>query len=352
MNYFGIDVHSTYHRVALETSHGEVLEYDIDHTAEGHAILVDLLKQHQPCIIGMEACSGAYKLHDILEPHAVLVRLFDPVTFRRHFPKRGRKTDQVDALNLIRACRVEIESIWIPNEKVRQARSLAQRRRSLTERSVTCKNAIRSLLREYHVKPCKALWGTKGIQWLRRNLVRLPQTIQLCVEVELETLEHTLQAIERVDVLMAKLVHEDTQAKLLMTIPGIGYHAAFIIMAEIGDVRRFASAKKVVSYAGICPRVSQTGKSGARLGNITKNGRALLRWIVVECAHSACKGSPKLRRLYWRVKKRGNASKAKVAAGRKLLTLCYHVLKSGTIYSEAKESNYGPKLRKLAKRAN
>ena len=140
---------------------------------------------------------------------------------------------------------------------------------------------------------------------------------------------------------MADLASEDEGIRLLMSIPGINYYSAFVITAEIGDHTRFKSAKQLVAYAGLCPRLSQSGLSKARLGSITKNGRSRLRWMSVECTNSAIQCNQKIQRLYWRVKKRsGSTSKAKVAAGRKLLCLCYHLLKTGTVYSESNDRKH------------
>ena len=66
MNYFGIDVHSTYHKVVGLTADGEPLEFDIPNTREGREELQELMLQHKPCAVAMEACSGAYKIYDLL----------------------------------------------------------------------------------------------------------------------------------------------------------------------------------------------------------------------------------------------------------------------------------------------
>ena len=147
---------------------------------------------------------------------------------------------------------------------------------------------------------------------------------------------------------MAELACGNEQIKLLMSVPGINYYSAFVIMAEVGDVQRFESAKQLTSYAGLCPSFNQSGKKKARHGPITRKGRSRLRWIAVECAHVGARFAPKLQRLKWRLKKRGkHGNIATVAVGRKLLELCYHILKSGQPYSESIPEKHQAKLRKL-----
>lgn len=348
MNYFGIDVHSTYHKVCGITADGEALEFDIDNDQEGREHLQELMIEHSPCTIVMEACTGAYKLYDLLEPVSERISLIHPGEFRTRFPKRGKKNDRIDAQALCQAARMGLSGIWVPDERIRQRRTLSTRRVSLTQRRTQSMNGLKSLFREYNAPLPKAAWSKRGKTELRERIRQLPETVALSAHIELDLIEHLTQALEKIDQRMAELATGDKDIRLLMSIPGISYYSAFVITSEIGTHERFRSAKQLTAYAGLAPRLTQSGHSKARLGSITKNGRSRLRWIVVECSHSASLYNQKIQRLYWRVKKRsGCAAKAKVAAGRKLLTLCYHVLKSQTPYLETHEDKYHAKLRKM-----
>lgn len=347
MNYFGIDVHSTYHKVIGTTADGSSLEFDIPNDREGRERLQELMLEHSPCAVAMEACTGAYQLYDLLEPVTKRLSLLHPGDFRVKFPKLGRKNDKIDAAALCQAARLALEGIWVPDESIRQRRILSAKRVSLTQRRTQSKNSLKSAFREYHIPLAKNPWGIAGMKTLKERLVELPETVALGARLEIELIEAYNRAINELDQRMAELTSTDHDIKLLMSIAGISYYSGFVIMAEVGCIDRFASAKQLSGYAGLDPRVSQSGKSGPRLGSITKRGRSRLRWILVECAHVAARHNPKLQRLYWRVKKRsGNGNKATVAVARKLLTLCYHILKSGRPYSEVHEDKYRAKLRK------
>ena len=348
MNYFGIDVHDTYHKVWCVTENGEVLEHDISNTDQGRAQLRELVAAHQPATVVMEACTGAYELHTLLEPVAAKVSLLHPGDFRTRFPKRGKKNDRIDAQSLCEAARMGITGIWIPDEEIRQRRILSTRRVSLTQKRTAAMSSLKSLFREYNIPLPKSAWSEVGREALRARLELFPETVKLCVRLELDLIEHFNEALTEIDQRMAELASSDESIRLLMSIPGISYYSAFVITSEMGNCSRFDSAKQLTAYAGLCPRLSQSGMSKARLGSITKNGRARLRWMAVECANSAILCNQKIQRLYWRVKKRtGCGSKAKVAAGRKLLCLCYHVLKSGQAYSESIDEKHEAKLRKM-----
>lgn len=352
MNYFGIDVHSTYHKVIGLTADGKPLEFDIPNTQEGKEQLQELVLEHSPCAVSMEACTGAYILYDLLEPVVERLRLLHPADFKKAFGKKCRKNDRLDAQALCRAAKLEMEGIWVPDEQVRQRRQLSTKRVSLTKRSTASKNSVRSTFREYHISIAKDPWTVKGLKALRERLNKLPATVALTVEIELKLIETYAGCIEELDRRMAELAWGNEQIELLMSVPGINYYSAFVIMAEIGIIERFSSAKQLVSYAGLCPSINQSGKSATRHGSITRAGRSRLRWIMVECGHIAGRFAPKLQRLKWRIKKRSGVTNiATVAVARKLLELCYHILKSGKPYSESIPEKHEAKLRKLEGKA-
>ena len=115
---------------------------------------------------------------------------------------------------------------------------------------------------------------------------------------------------------------------LLLTVPGIGWVLAFTIAAEIGDIRRFASAKKLCGYTGLCPRVNQSGDRDRR-GPLTKQGPKYLRWAMLEATMHALR-HPAYAERYQRNKRRlGRQRGAKVAQidiARKLTEAIWHML--------------------------
>ena len=78
---------------------------------------------------------------------------------------------------------------------------------------------------------------------------------------------------------------ENEYAKLLMTIPGIGYYSALLISSEIGDIQRFPDSHHLCSYAGLTPSIHSSG-GVTHYGSMTKSGSKYLRWILVECARA------------------------------------------------------------------
>jgi transposase len=115
---------------------------------------------------------------------------------------------------------------------------------------------------------------------------------------------------------------------LLLTVPGIGWVLAFTIAAEIGDITRFPSPKKLCGYTGLCPRVHQSGERDRR-GPLTKQGPKYLRWAMLEATMHALR-HPAYNERYQRNKQRlGKQRGAKVAqidVARKLTEAIWHML--------------------------
>ena len=115
---------------------------------------------------------------------------------------------------------------------------------------------------------------------------------------------------------------------LLLTVPGIGWVLAFTIAAEIGDITRFPSARKLTGYTGLCPRVRQSDEKDRR-GPITKQGPKYLRWALIEATMHASR-HPLYRDRYQHTKQRlGRQRGAKVAQvdlARRLSHAIWHML--------------------------
>jgi transposase len=119
------------------------------------------------------------------------------------------------------------------------------------------------------------------------------------------------------------LAKEDEMANLLMTIPGIGYYSALLIVSEVGDINRFLDSHHLCSYAGLIPSTHSSGGTTYH-GSITKRGSKYLRWIMLECVHvhiRSNKNSNNISQFYTRLAKIKVNSKAAVAT--KNCLLCY-----------------------------
>ncbi len=148
------------------------------------------------------------------------------------------------------------------------------------------------------------------------------RSIAVLLEV-IDDLDRQLAPIERE---LRPLARGDRRVELLMTIPGVAELLGLTLATEIGDVSRFASARKLVGYAGLAPTIKQSGES-SRTGPLSKAGSTTLRWAAVEAAQQAWRPTNPWHALYGDVKRRhGKANPAKAAVARKVLIAAWHVL--------------------------
>ena len=96
-----------------------------------------------------------------------------------------------------------------------------------------------------------------------------------------------------------------------------------LIIAEVGDVKRFPTARHLCAWAGLAPTVRSSDRK-ARLGHISRQGSLALRWALTEAAQKIPTGGGPLRAQYERIARRRGSKIAKVAVARQILTLCYY----------------------------
>ncbi|MEV7859467.1 IS110 family transposase [Streptomyces hirsutus] len=118
----------------------------------------------------------------------------------------------------------------------------------------------------------------------------------------------------------------DPQVKALTQLPGVGTLTALMIVAEVGDITRFPSARKLAAWAGLTPTVRGSDLT-VRHGHISKQGSDWLRWILCEAAQTA-KRSPEFADAYQRLAHRRGKEIATTALTRRLLARAYHVLRA------------------------
>ena len=132
--------------------------------------------------------------------------------------------------------------------------------------------------------------------------------------------------VEEADQKVERLVSDHPQARLLTSIPGVGYVSGLTIIGEIGDISRFRSAKKLMGYAGLVPSTYASGEKIAH-GRITKQGSRWLRYIMIETAHR----QPFILKngfgtYFNRIKGRRDSKAAAVATARKLVAVVWRIL--------------------------
>jgi transposase len=275
----------------------------------------------------IESMTGARFVHDELELAGWDVRIANAVKARGIAPL-ACKTDKIDTWVLAELARLDlVPEIWLPDPTIRAERERARFRLHLVKHRSALKNRVHAILFQHGVpNPSSDLFGAGGRHLLER--LRLPEPWASTVRASLaliDTLDEQIDACERE--LRARGA-DHAYIPLLMTCPGIGWVLAFTIASEIGDIARFPTARKLVGYTGLCPKVEQSGERDRR-GPLRKNGPDHLRWALVEAAHTAAR-HPRYRPVRERMQARhGRKRGTKLAAieiGRQLAGAIWHML--------------------------
>jgi hypothetical protein len=240
-----------------------------------------------------------------------------------------------------------IPRVWIGDERCRMLRRLVSRRRGLVKRRTQVKNEISAVLHR-NLKgrnPATDPFSAKGRAWMLDQ--QLPIDERLTLEAGLRQLDFLGAELRQVDRLIAEQVIDDDDVRRLLTIPGIDVVTASTLMAVIGDIRRFPTARHLVGYLGLHPSVRQSGSGPARHGRVSKEGPVAARHVLVEAAWSTAKSPGPLRAFAERTAARRGRHVATVAVARKLAVLAWHLLTRGEDYAFQRPSLVRRKLRAL-----
>ena len=157
----------------------------------------------------------------------------------------------------------------------------------------------------------------------------------------LELLDRMDPRIEELTAAVEQEAGKRPEVLRLMTHPGVGPLTALAFVMIIGTPERFPCGKQIGSYIGLIPSEDSSG-GRQRLGHISKQGNALLRFLLVEAAQAAARSNPHWRRRYVHLAMRREKSIAKVAMGRRLGVRLYWMWRNGCEYSPSMEfGSYG-----------
>ncbi len=293
-----------------------------------------------PFEVVVEATSSYEWFVQLVEPLAHRVLLAHPKKLRV-IAESKRKSDKLDAQVLAEfLASDEIPLAYRPAPRVREHRTLVRYREYLQRRITSVKNKLRHILARYNAD-VPHLFTEAGQEHLAAvGLSPCDRLVADALSVELSQHGQRLTKINRElrrFATKAPLPEKEARA-VLDSIPNVGPVTADIVLAELGDWRRFRSQADVVSYAGLAPGYRESAGKAKQLG-ITKEGSRVLRWAMVELAWRMVRTSHKWGRQFTRLEVRMGAKKAIVAIARRLVGVIFALLREGKRYSLALETS-------------
>jgi transposase len=325
MRYVGIDwAYRVAQWCALDPG-GEVAgEGRVPADRDGLARLVLTLGEDISACV--EMMSGAVWVRDELVRCGWEVEIADARKVKMVAPLAA-KTDKVDARLLAELSRRGlVPALWVPSLDERALRERLRRRMHLVRLRTSAKNRTFGLQTQWAQRvSLERLRKPDGLELLERAGV--PEVWRSSIRECLAVVDFLDKRLAPIDAELKPFARADPRAVLLDTIPGVAELLALTIAVEIGEVSRFSTPGKLVSYGRLAPRIRQSGDASPRSGPLTKSGSRLLGWAAVEASQQAWRESNPWHDLYVEVGRRSRShNSAKAAVARKILIAAWHML--------------------------
>jgi transposase len=298
-------------------------------------------------VVALEATSGTDRIVAVLQERGIEVVVANTRKLRAITDAKA-KTDRLDARTLAKLLVSGLlDEVWTPDERTRVLRRLTNRRERIVRARTRAKNEAHGVLARNLCdrSPVTDAFGKAGRLWLAG--LELPVDERLTLDGCLRQVDFLEIEVEALDREIAKHALAWPEVLRLMSVPGVNVQTAATFMASVGDIRRFSSPGKLVSYLGLDPRVRQSGNSPARHGRISKAGASEARHMLGEAAWKVTMTPGPMRAFFERVRARRGPQIAATATARKLVVLFWHLLTSEEDYAFARPAMTRNKIRKL-----
>ncbi|HVY71115.1 MAG TPA: IS110 family transposase [Verrucomicrobiae bacterium] len=341
----GVDLHKASLTATVLDSAGRVVERK-DIPTKCRNQIADYFASHGPGVqVAVESVGFYHWFWDTVRPKVQALHLADPAGVRARAGRRT-KTDRNDSLLLARLLQENrLPMAYVPEEPVRALRELCRQRHRLARQLALARRQLRWVALKNNLPGPANLTSDRAPKWLLAQEAKLSPAHRLSARQFLDqivTLERQLADTETV-------LHQNVAAHadlaptlaLIQSVPGVGFVTALTILCECGDLTRFDSIDQLSSYAGLCPRVRQSGQT-VHHGHISKQGPPVLRWVLQQAAWVAIRCDPNARRIYARIAKRAGNKKAATALARKLLAYAWSVGRQGRPFVWPDQKTTGP----------
>jgi transposase len=337
MRHCGLDVHTK--RTTVVCIDDETGEMSRASSLSNDELVAHLQSLDQPLQVIMETGSTSAFLKrqfDTCQIRAIVVNAHKAFRLLEAINSQA-KTDKVDAKGLALLSAkgwAEEIAIWVADAPTQRLRVLTRTREERSKLSNMVRNGIRAKLRSEGLL-CAAtnLTGPTAAVWLDEAETHLNPCSRDMVRQDRRLLAQIMEQIAVIDVLLEEVVAEDVRCQQLDTIAGCGLVTASAVVAEIGDITRFADAKALRRYAGLTPKIEQSGErttTGKLVGHCNKHLRRALITIAQCFVKSDRIAGTRMKKHYYQCVFRHGPNPAKVDLARRLCDVIFAMLRDGT----------------------
>lgn len=327
--YLGVDLHkkqlvwSLIDEQGTELHRASVLCHPDQITTALHTLPVSC----NTVACAIEPTCGWRWVSKLFEEHGIEMHYANPLKVRL-IAESTEKTDRKDAHTLANLLRTGyLPEAFRVRDDIYELRTLVRERSALVTARTAAINRLHGVATTYglHTIPKQNPRSVTG----KEHLIQSDHVVLRELHGLIDMLGVRIAVYDK---LLAQKVAHFPEARIIMSIPGVGTITAMTIVAEVGDFGRFSSAKKITKYAGLVPRQRSSGER-VRHGSITKTGSSLLRGILVEAAMRIReKGAPELFGFVARVRASAGKKRSRIALARKLLGLMWYMVTTKRVY--------------------
>lgn len=287
--YIGMDVHGKTIAVAVADGASDEVRFigEIGNTPEAVTKLVkQLATKGAKLSFCYEAGPCGYGIHRQLTSLGHQCQVVAPSLIPKKAGDRV-KTDRRDSLMLARLHRAgELTAVWVPDGEHEALRDLTRARGDMKDLERRARQQLLALLlRQGRRHEGKSNWTQAHFRWMETVKFDHP-TQQIVLQEYIDIVVSLGKRLVALDKQIEQAAHASVVwpvIEALMALRGVQLLTATITVAEIGDLRRFASAPQLMAYLGLVPSEHSSGEKQRR-GGITKTGNSQARRVLVEAA--------------------------------------------------------------------
>jgi len=287
IRYVGLDVHKDSIKIAVAEEGREPARYYTSIPGENNKLINRIRKLGPANSIRCcyEAGPGGYTVYRVLTAAGIDCKVIAPSMIPKQSGKRV-KTDRLDAENLAHYLRSgDLTEVWVPDETTESIRNLVR----LREDARIARQKARQQLNQFLLRKGRAYrktrWIVHHIEWIRfQKFPEEGDNVTLADYLrQVELLGERITNVEEDLKLYSRHWKQNGLVERLQCLRGIAFISAVGIAAEVGDLKRFATAGKFMSYVGLVPAEYSSGQKERR-GSITRCGNVMVRRLLVEAA--------------------------------------------------------------------
>ena len=347
----GIDIGKRKCVTCVMDADGIVLEESWYHNTSGSAseFAARAKAEYGTCKAVCESTGSHWiKTADAFESAGMPLELANPLKTKA-IAWASIKNDTIDARTLAHLLRAGlVAGCYIGSAKTRGVKQVLRYEMSVVQDRTSVINFVHTLTDKYDIDPKNGgstIWREKTLKYLDAAHLKDPSD-QFVLDQCISRIRYYNGQIRKLDGEIARYVKSNYMPKLLLSMTGIDVFSAALLAAEIDDIARFGNSKRLVSWAGMCPTLYQSGDTSYH-GRMKKDSNRKVNWIMIQCAHVAVMHDDRMKAYYERLKKRNRPSVAITHVANKMLTIIWHMLTRNELYRERNEDLYRAKIKRV-----